>query len=304
MTPAGLVSLFALALCAHGCVSRGPNCSEAAPPAVTLDPAAQVLVGAGDIATGEGDCDEATARLLDGIPGTVFTTGDNVYPSGSLDDFAAHYEPTWGRHKGRTQPAPGNHEYATEDARDYFAYFGPLAGETGRGFRSFDLGAWHVVILDSNCTRNGAGCEAGSAQEQWLRADLAASDARCTIAISHHPRFSSGTHGPTSEVDALWRVLHENGVELLVSGHDHDYERFAPLDAEGRLDRPSGVRQLVVGTGGAELRRIERASPDSEAASDATFGVLVLELFADGYDWRFVPVAGNTFTDAGSTPCH
>lgn len=293
-----------LGLVVVGCAPRAPNCSDAAPPAVTVDPGAEVLVGAGDIATGEGDCDEATARLLDVIPGTVFTAGDNVYPSGSRAEFERHYEPTWGRHKARTHPVPGNHDYRTNGGGDYFAYFGGAAGEPGRAYRSFDLGAWHVVLLDSNCAMNEGGCAEGSAQERWLRADLAAADARCTVAIWHAARFSSGPHGGAQDMDALWRVLHEHGVELLISGHDHAYERFAPMDAEGWLDRQTGVRQIVVGTGGARLHRFERTSPNSEVASDATFGVLVLELFEDRYDWRFVPVAGSTFTDAGSTTCH
>ena len=296
--------LLALALAAAGCAAGGPSSSpppeQIAGPETGGDP---VLVGAGDIAECRGDV--LTARLLDSIAGTVFTAGDNAYYYGTLEDFARCYTPSWGRHRARTRPAPGNHEFRTGGGSDYFTYFGEAAGNPSLGYYSYDLGTWHIVSLNSNCDEVG-GCQAGSAQEKWLRADLAAHPARCTAAYWHHPLFSSGQHGgnPKAMLD-IWNDLYDAGAEIVINGHDHDYERFAPQDPSGHLDRERGIREFVVGTGGASLRKFPRDPvANSEKRNDRTWGVLKLTLHPDSYDWEFIPVAGQTFTDLGSWPCH
>ena len=262
-----------------------------------------VLVGAGDIA-GCSDLSgaEATAKLLDATPGTVFTAGDNALPSGTAAQFSDCYAPTWGRHKGRTRPALGNHDYGTGNASAYFAHFGAAAGAAGTGYYSYDLGAWHVVVLDSNCQK--VGCEAGSPQERWLRADLAAHKTACSLAIWHHPRFSSGLHGDALATRPLWQALYDAGGEIVISGHDHDYERFAPQDADGRLDAERGIRQFVAGTGGRSTRAFGTVKANSEARATGTFGVLKLTLRPGAYEWRFLPVEGKTFQDSGVGSCH
>jgi PKD repeat protein len=282
---------------------NGP--SEPATATITVDPAAPgdpVLVGAGDIA----DCtlaeDEATAALLDGIAGTVFTAGDNAYPNGSTGDFADCYGPTWGRHKARTIPVIGNHEYQTPGATPYFAYFGSAAGDPTKAYFSFEMGTWHVIVLNSNCTL--VSCATGSAQETWLRADLVAHPATCTIALWHHPRFSSGYHGSDSSVQPFWDALYAAGVEIIVNGHEHDYERFAPQTPAGLADPAFGIRQFVAGTGGKTLRTFVTTATNSEIKDATSWGVLKLTLHASSYDYSFIPIAGQTFTDAGSASCH
>ncbi len=298
--------------------------SEPAAPALTLEPTTPpesgpavtrptasatpepvaVLVGAGDIADCGSSGDEATAALLDHVDGIVFTTGDNVYPSGTPQDFANCYAPSWGRHRDRTFPAAGNHDYETSGAAGYFGYFGDAAGHPLEGWYSYDVGAWHVVVLNSICGAVG-GCHAGSPQEAWLRADLAASQATCTLASWHNPRFSSGaTHGSDPTYDAFWRALYDAGADVVLAGHDHVYERFAPQDPDGRLDEARGIRQFTIGTGGRSLYGFDAWLPTTEKRSNATFGVLKLTLGAGGYDWEFVPVEGGAFTDAGSGRCH
>jgi hypothetical protein len=263
-----------------------------------------VLVGAGDIAGCNLDGDEATARLIDGIDGTVFTAGDNVYDSGSADEFRNCYDPTWGRFKDRTRPAAGNHDWATEDARGYRDYFGDRAlNSDGDTWYSYDLGAWHVVVLDANCDRV-EGCGPDSDQGRWLAADLAATDPFCTLAIWHQPRFSSGDeHGNDASVDPFWRALYAAGADVVVNGHDHDYERFAPQDPDGNEDRDRGIREFVVGTGGAALRGFVEPQPNSELRVAVSHGVLRLTLRPRQYDWAFI-TTNATFTDSGSAPCH
>jgi 3',5'-cyclic AMP phosphodiesterase CpdA len=276
-----------------------------APPTLppTAPPASVVLVGAGDIASCALDADEATAELLDGIDGDVFTLGDTAYDVGSPAEFTACYDPTWGRHLDRTHPVPGNHDYYTPGAAGYFGYFGDRAGDPAQGWYSFDLGAWHIVALNSNCGEVG-GCGAGSDQLAWLRADLAASDATCTLAMMHHPRFSSAGHGDDEDVGPLWEALYAGGAEIVLAGHDHTYERFAAQDPAGTADPGRGVVQFVVGTGGAPLRDFQSVEPNSESRSDGAHGVLRLTLQPDRYDWVFIPVAGDAFTDAGTARCH
>lgn len=281
---------------------------RAAPPttvtAVATEEPSWVLAGAGDIATCNGDGDSATAALLNVIAGTIFTAGDNAYENGSASEFARCYEPAWGRFRERTRPAAGNHEYGTTGATGYFSYFGTAAGEPGRGYYSYDLGPWHVIVVNSNCSAIG-GCGVGSAQERWVRDDLAAHPARCTLAYWHHPRFSSGSHGSDVAMGPIWQALYDAGAELVVSGHDHDYERFAPQNAAGQADPERGVRQFVVGTGGRSHYAFPRGPiANSEARDAASFGVLKLTLYSGRYMWEFIPAAGAYFTDAGAGVCH
>jgi 3',5'-cyclic AMP phosphodiesterase CpdA len=263
------------------------------PPPIPSGP--QVFVGAGDIGQCGGSS-EQTARLLDGIGGTVFAAGDLAYFSGSRQDFQNCYDPTWGRHRGRTRPVPGNHEYESAGAAPYFEYFGLAAGPPGLGYYSFDLGAWHVVALNSNIAAS-----ASSTQGVWLQSDLAASRARCTIAYWHHPLFSSGPNGNSQGMRDAWRLLYAAGAEIVLGGHDHLYERFAPQDPDGRPDSARGIREFVVGTGGANLYQPVGAQPNSEIQISA-FGVLRLTLDSDGYDYEFVPVSGRR--DSGRGTCH
>ncbi|MFN2467479.1 MAG: metallophosphoesterase [Gaiellaceae bacterium] len=267
-------------------------------------PTEAFMVAVGDIATCGRDPDEATAALVAALPGTLATLGDNVYESGSPREFAQCYDPAWGRFRSRTRPSVGNHEYGTPGAAGYFDYFGEAAGPRGKGWYSYDLGAWHVVALNSNCHEVG-GCQQGSPQEQWLAADLAANPTRCTLAYMHHPRFSSGSeHGNSRAMTPIWQTLYARGADVVLSGHDHNYERFAPQTPAGELHLPRGIRQFVVGTGGRSLRTFGEIQPNSEARDSKTYGVLVLRLLAEGYEWRFVPIAGQSFTDSGSGSCH
>ena len=295
---AALLSMaFAIALTTIAPGASGPSGPQSSGAATAMQFAEDpVLVGAGDIADCGTTADSATAALLDAIEGTVFTAGDNAYPNGSAADFANCYEPAWGRHKSRTRPSPGNHDYISL-AFPYFAYFGAHAGPWGRGYYSYDLGAWHVVSINSNI-----GAFAGSPQERWLRADLAANRTQCTLAYWHHPRFSSGLHGNQPQMRAIWQALYDFGADVIVAGHDHDYEQFARQDAGGVAD-PNGIKQFVVGTGGTGLRSFGVIQPNSVVRNSDAHGVLKLTLHPDSYDWEFVPVAGSTFTDTGSRPC-
>jgi len=267
------------------------NGALASPTPLTGDP---VLVGAGDISVCTNDNDELTAQLLDNIPGTVFTTGDNAYSDGTFEQFTDCYGPTWGRHKDRTQPVPGNHDYHTSGAAGYFQYFDNIPS-----YYTYDLGTWRIYALNSEID-----VSAGSLQATWLQLDLAANPRQCVLAYWHRPRWSSGDHhGSNPDLQTLWQILYESGAELVLNGHEHNYERFAPMNAAGAAD-PLGLREFVVGTGGRNLYEIGDVLPVSEAHDSATYGVLKLTLRAAGYDWQFVPVAGSTFTDGGSSECH
>ncbi len=260
----------------------------------------QVLVGAGDIATCNATHDEATATLLETIPGTVFTLGDNAYPDGTPADYANCYQSSWGRHKQRTRPAPGNHDYETSRAAGYFGYFGVAAGNPTQGYYSYSLGDWHIIVLNSSID-----VRAGSPQERWLRADLAANTKRCALAYWHHARFSSGTrHGSNSDMQPLWQALYDAGADIVLSGHEHNYERFAPQTPDGRADPVSGIRQFVVGTGGKSPYPFGPPLATSEVRNNTAYGVLTLTLAAGSYAWQFVPVSGQTFGDSGSGTCH
>ncbi|MFL5713816.1 MAG: metallophosphoesterase family protein [Chloroflexota bacterium] len=277
-----------------------PSPSTASPSASADTDA--VLTGAGDIASCSSGADKKTAALVDAIPGTVFTAGDNAYENGSVKDYRECYDPAWGRVKDRTRPSAGNHDWQTNDLRGYLDYFGDAAAPDGKSWYSYDLGAWHVIVLDSNCSKVD-GCGADSAQGRWLAADLKASSSLCTLAIWHHPRFSSGIHGNAKSVEPFWRALYAAGADLIVNGHDHDYERFAPQDPSGHEDRERGIREFVVGTGGAEQRPFVTSRPNSELRSTGTFGVLRLDLHRASYDWQFIPTSGD-FGDSGTGPCH
>jgi len=265
--------------------------------------AVAILTGAGDIA----DCNLSgandTSNLLINQAGTIFTAGNNAYPNGSAAEFAACYDPTWGRVKDRTLPAPGDHDYQTSRATGYHAYFGTSATPDGTTWYSTDLGAWHVIVLDSNCARIG-GCDPASPQGRWLAADLTTSArTRCTVAIWNQPRFSSGVYGNDAEVGPFWDQLIAAHADLVINGHDDDYERFAPQDASGHEDRTAGLRQFVVGTGGTMLQGFTHEAANSEFRLAGVWGVIRLTLHPANYDWEFLPTTGQ-ITDSGSDLCH
>lgn len=274
--------------------------SGSAPVVVVHAPA--TLIGAGDIADCATDAHERTAALLDAIEGTVFTAGDNAYDDGTPAEFADCYDPHWGRHKARTRPAVGDNEYQTPEAAGYFGYFGSAAGPLGKGWYTYELGAWKIIVLNSNANR--VGVDDGSEQVTWLRAELTGSSHRCTLAYWHEPRFSSGYYGDDATFDAFWTALYEHGADVVLVGHDHHYERLAPLDPAGDPDPVAGIRQFIVGTGGRSLRPAWVPRLGSEVRESETFGVLRLTLRHDSYDWEFIPVEGQTFTDSGSATCH
>ena len=296
----GLAAVVLAGIACRAASTEVPWVAPVIPPGTPV-----VLVGAGDIADCSNDNAEATARLLDSLvqdtlPVVVFTAGDNAYGDGTASQFANCYHPTWGRHKARTRPAPGNHDYRTSGASGYFGYFGGAAGDPSRGYYSYDAGDAHVIVLNSE-----ADMDAGSAQEQWLRADLAASAAQCTIAIWHHPRFNSGSHhGNADGTVPLWDALYDGDADVVIAGHEHTYERFAPQTSAGILDTARGLRSFVAGTGGKSHYDFGTPLATSEVRDATTYGVLKLTVGADSYAWEFVPVAGQTFTDSGSTACH
>jgi hypothetical protein len=263
-------------------------------------PAPVVLVGAGDIAYCGSDGDEQTAAILDTIPGTVFTVGDMVYSSGTAAEWANCYHPTWGRHKARTRPAIGNHEYETSsDAGPTFDYWGSALGERGKAYYSYDAGAWHVVVLNTQLSTF-----AGSPQEQWLRADLAANTKLCTLAYWHKPYFTSGDkHAPSQQTLPLIRALYDFGVEILVNANNHVYERFAPQTPHAVGDPARGIRAFTVGTGGRSLYGFITPAPNSEVRLNDRYGVLKLTLSETGYQWEFVQTGG-VIGDSGTGVCH
>ena len=260
------------------------------------------LIAAGDIAQCNSSNDEATANLVDNLAGTVAVLGDNAYDNGSLTEYNNCYGPSWGRHKSRTMPSVGNHEYQTPGAAGYFDYFGAAAGDRTKGYYSYELSGWHIVVLNSNCVI--VSCAAGSVQEQWLRTDLANHPVSCTLAYFHHPRFSSGAvHGNNSSVEPLWQALYDAGADLILNGHEHLYERFGPQTPTGVADPSRGIRQFTVGTGGRGLYAIGTVKANSQVLNNQIFGVLKLTLGSGSYGWEFVPVSGS-FRDSGTGSCH
>jgi hypothetical protein len=317
----------------------------------TVSPSADfpALVGAGDIAECyEGAVPpppdvaragamtspaEATARLLDRLPGTVVALGDNAYEIGSPFDYDNCYDPTWGRHYERTAPSAGNHEYMTPGALGYFEYF-PDRSAPPLGYYSYELGGWHVVVLNSTTQvyacyppeftevkpeeewggppldveptspAMGRLCAGDVAQQTWLINDLAAhSRYRCTVAYFHHPRFSSGSHGNHYQMQRIWDIMYAFGVDVVLSAHDHNYERFAPQNPDGGFDPAFGIREFVVGTGGGTLRSVGPRIPNSEVVITDTYGVITLGLGSGGYGWAFVATDGSVL-DSGSDRCH
>ncbi len=255
--------------------------------------ASVVLVGAGDISTCDNSNDEATAKLLDNISGTVFTAGDNAYPGGTYTQFTNCYHPTWGRHKSRTKPVPGNHEYNTSGAAGYFKYFSNTPS-----YYAYNLGDWRIYALNSEIDVSST-----SAQVKWLKNDLTANPKRCVLAYWHKPRWSSGSHyGSNSKYQTLWKTLYDAGAELVISGHEHHYERFKEMNAYGTASSP-GLREFVVGTGGASHYSFGSILSTSQVRNSSTYGVLKLTLNSTSYSWKFIPVAGKTFTDSGTTNC-
>jgi Calcineurin-like phosphoesterase len=268
-----------------------------------------VLVGAGDIAA----CSvlagaEATAKLIEQIPGTVFVAGDLAYERGTAAEFRDCYGTTWGRFKDRTKPTPGNHDYNYGGGAAYFAYWGGAAGTPDKSYYGFDLGNWHVVALNTNCVAPGVGgCGAGSPQEKWLKQDLAEHASSCIAAFGHHALYSSGvfpSHAAHPELKDLWRDLYDAHADLILAGHEHSYERFAPQDPDGNADEQSGMREIVVGTGGRSHDPLGTARPNSEVRNIDTYGVLKLTLWPDRYQWEFIPVNADGFRDSGQRMCH
>jgi hypothetical protein len=299
---AGAAALLATLLLAPARPGRAEDPVVAAAGDIACDPSDPNFNGGNGTASA---CrQKATSDLLVGAGlSAVLILGDDQYENGSLSKFIASYDPTWGRVKAITHPAPGNHEYLTPAASGYYAYFGSDAGDPSKGWYAFDLGGWHVVVLNSNCADVG-GCGALSPQETWLRTDLAAHPGVCTLATWHLPRFSSGTHGDDAAPDAFWRALYDAGADVVLNGHDHDYERFDPQDPDGLADPARGVREFVVGTGGKNQTPFATLRANSAARSTGTFGVLRLTLRPGAYEWQFVPAAGGAYTDSGSATCH
>jgi hypothetical protein len=284
----------ALLILSSACSAQGSGDASAA--SFAADGA--VLVGAGDIADCKGDGAARTGRLLDAIPGTVIMLGDAAYGNKRVANAFDCYDAAWGRHRARTRAIPGNHEYEDTGIANYFQYFGAAAGPGQEGYYSFNAGDWHVVALNSNVDMRR-----GSPQDSWLRADLAAHRGKCAIALMHHPRWSSGPHQSDRRSLPAWETLEENGVSVVVAGHDHLYERFRRQRADGTPDTTRGLRQFVVGTGGVNHYRIARVDTGSEVRNDATFGVLKITLLPDKYRWEFVPVRRKGFRDAGESSC-
>lgn len=287
------------------------------PPVTPIIVDGEVFIGAGDIAYCGGPGDDETAIIVDSLlqaypEARVFTAGDNVYPNGTAQEYADCYQPTWGRFKDRTWATIGNHEYDLGNANPTFDYFGSRVGPRGLGYYSFDLGDWHVVMLNTN--NDFVSAAAGSPQEQWLRADLAANTKSCIVAVFHHPLFSSCSASEAEREDCtfvedfvrpIWTDLYEFGAEVVVNGHRHWYERFAPLDPAGNRDPVGGIRQFIVGTGGRSAGTPSEIHPMSERQNENRnqFGVLKLILKESSYSWEFVPIRGRTFTDSGGGVC-
>jgi acid phosphatase type 7 len=301
-------------------VSDGSNLTKTAVVAtlITAPSETVTILAAGDIA-----CDPASEHFNGGLgtekrcrqkyvadligqlkPDAVLTLGDSQYEENTLEQFLASYDLSWGKYKALTYPVAGNHEYLTRNAADYYSYFGAVAGDPNKGYYSYDLGAWHIIALNSNCDKVD-GCSAPSPQGQWLKADLAAHPNQCTLAYWHHPRFSSGHHGNNAEYTDFWTILQQAGAELILTGHDHNYERFAAQDARGNAV-PNGIVQFVVGTGGKGIRPLETLQPNSAARSSEVYGALELTLEPSSYSWNF-RVENQTetpFSDSGQAACH
>ena len=270
-------------------------------PTKTPDPV--YLTGAGDISVCDYETDDATAALLENVPGLVFTLGDTQYSGSTYEKFSTCFDQSWGKYKERMIPVIGNHEYEDNNAAGYYDYFENELDPDRQGYYSMDVGAWHVIVLNSQCDAVG-GCDKKSPQVQWLESDLAKDSHLCTLALWHHPRFSTGYHGPDKDMDAIWQLMVENDVELVINGHEHNYERFAPMDADGKINLSDGTRMIIAGTGGADLRPQYLQDPASLVYSNNSYGVLQLKLEYGTYTWEFIPVEGSTFSDSGWGYCY
>ncbi len=277
------------------------------PALMPLQPAPAVLIGAGDICFYGQDNDRKTAALVERLiaqypQAAVFTAGDNVQIGGEPFEFDGCFEKSWGRFKERIHPSPGNHDWLSRNGTEYFRYFGPAAGKHGQGYYSYDLGDWHIVSLNSNCP--GGDCSENSPQAQWLRADLRENARRCTMLYWHHPLLDSGLADVSDAGLAFWDIASEYSAEIVVNGHDHHYERFAPLDREGNVDRANGIRTFIVGTGGGWLYDLGEPLAITESRNNTAYGVIQFLLYPDRYEWKFNPIDGQTFIDAGEGTCH
>ena len=285
-------SILALGIGACGSNPPGGPTPPPPPPVTTA-----IVLAAGDI----GECGFGaleTGRLLDNLAGTVLVLGDVAYMHGSFANFRDCYDPAWGRHKDRTRPVPGNHEYETPGASGYYDYFGGLAGNRGQGYYAFTAGQWRLIALNSEVPMS-----AGSAQINWLRDELQTNPSTCTLAYWHRPLYSSGANGPNPDTRLLWSTLIEFGAEVVLNGHDHMYEVFNHQDAQGRPDPVNGLRQFTVGTGGARLTNPGPPRPNSAVRSAASYGVLQLTLQPTSYSWEFKPVNTNVSGDTGQGIC-
>lgn len=303
-----LVAVALFSLLTFGCApltSTSPNASPSnGPPGDPVIAAAGDIVCQSDQATPLGCQQRATSDLLvKARLSAVLALGDLVYETGRAGNFQRYYDPTWGRVKSITRPVPGDHDYSGFDANGYFQYFGSQAGSPGQGYYSFDLGSWHLVALNAECDDVG-GCQRGSTQERWLAADLAEHPSKCLLAYWHAPRFSTGEERDGKQYDAFWRDLYAAGAEVVLNGDEHHYERFAPQDPSG-MATPAGIREFVVGTGGKNHEPFgSTPEPNSQVRNATTFGVLMMTLHQDSFEWRFIPIAGMTFTDLGDESCH
>jgi hypothetical protein len=301
----GFVSVLVIAWLLSGAdlqavQASGDWAGASAPALATSDP---VILAAGDIAKCASTGDQKTAAIIQKISGTVLALGDNAYQSGLASEYANCYNPTWGAFKTRTQPVPGNHDYLTTGATGYFGYFGAKAGDPSKGYYSYNLGAWHILAINSNCVQVG-GCNTNSPQESWVRADLAATSAKCVLAYWHHPFYSSAVSGGTPQMATIFKDLYNAGAEIVLSGHQHNYERFAPQNVTAGVDTARGIVQFVVGTGGGNFTPLATPrQPNSLTSLQGTYGVLQLTLHATSYSWKFIPVSGS-YTDSGSANCH
>lgn len=291
----GSIGVGTLVGCGGGSVAA-PDDPRPMPSPTPQAPPFHTMVGAGDIGRRGLPGAEMTARLLDGIGGTVFTTGDHAYPTGKREDFLTAYEPFWGRHRSRTRPCPGNHEYETDRARPYYDYFGDAAGPAGDGYYDYTVGSWLVLSLNSEVRS-----DPGSAQYEWVRTKLSAMPATGIVAYWHRPLFSSGKNGPNPGLRHLWTLMHKYRVDVILNGHDHWYERFTLQNAEGVRDA-SGPRQFTVGTGGAELYPEGRVLTTSEVRIAGQYGVLRLDLGDGRYRWEFIGAGGGVL-DSGEEAC-
>lgn len=265
--------------------------------APAIDP---IVLATGDSRSGCTTAASQIATLLDTFSSNVpvLHNGDMVN-TGAYSEFTNCFDTTYGRHKAQLKPVPGNHEYMTSGASGYYQYFGSLAGPAGKGYYSFNVGSWHIVNLNSEIDISASG-----AQVTWLKNDLAANPTACTLAMWHRPRWSSGEHGNQTDTGAMYQALYNANAEIVLSGHDHDYERFAPQNPSGGLDTARGIRQWILGTGGVAFRSFTTIRTNSQVRNNNTYGALKLTLHPNSYDWQYLPVGGGTLSDSGTTACH